>query len=250
MTDALVSEFDTVARWTEEVVADLGPDYAIPASCRGSASPGALAWLAESLQVPAGGRFLDAGAGLGGPAAWLAERYDLRAVLAEPMVGAAGGSHRLFGLPVVAAWSEQLPFGTASFDAAWALGVLSTTPTQFEVLRELRRVLRPAGRLGLLVFVAEEQVPDAPDGTRFPGDADLRHLLDRAGFWLAQTVDAPSLAGAPVAWTARMERVEEELGGRHGADPAWVQAKEQERRMGKVLESGEVRPRLVLATAA
>ncbi|GAC1321240.1 MAG: class I SAM-dependent methyltransferase [Acidimicrobiales bacterium] len=250
MTDAMESEFDTVAGWTEAVVADLGPDYAIPAACRGSASPAALAWLAESLQVPPRGRFLDTGAGLGGPAAWIAERYDVRAVLAEPMAGAAGGSHRLFALPAVVAWSEALPFASGSFDAAWALGVLSTTAAQGEILAEVRRVLRPSGRLGLLVFTAAAEIHDPPAGNHFPTEGQLLELLDRAGFWVAQIVDAPTLAGAPVAWTARMERVEEELAARHGADAGWVEAKDQERRMGELLRGGQVQPRLVLATAS
>ena len=40
-------EFDVAARWTAESVGRLGPDHAIPAACRGSGGPGALAWLAQ-----------------------------------------------------------------------------------------------------------------------------------------------------------------------------------------------------------
>jgi len=39
MADAMDAEFDTVAMWTAEVVDALGPEYALPAGCRGSGSP-------------------------------------------------------------------------------------------------------------------------------------------------------------------------------------------------------------------
>jgi hypothetical protein len=44
---AMVAEFDDVAGWTADAVRRLGDRYAIPAACRGSSSPTALAWLAR-----------------------------------------------------------------------------------------------------------------------------------------------------------------------------------------------------------
>ena len=43
MTEAMQAEFDTVAEWTAQVAADLGPEYHVPAGCRGSGSPGKVA---------------------------------------------------------------------------------------------------------------------------------------------------------------------------------------------------------------
>ena len=43
--DPMEAEFDTVAAWTAEVAADLGPEYFVPAACRGSGKPAALDWL-------------------------------------------------------------------------------------------------------------------------------------------------------------------------------------------------------------
>lgn len=80
---AMVAEFDDVAGWTADAVEELGLRYAIPAACRGSASPAALAWLAEACELTAGTRLLDVGAGAGGPAAWAAERFGVRPVLLE-----------------------------------------------------------------------------------------------------------------------------------------------------------------------
>src|SRR5262249_19512136 len=42
VADPMEAEFDTVAEWTAQVAADLGPEYYIPAACRGSGLPVAL----------------------------------------------------------------------------------------------------------------------------------------------------------------------------------------------------------------
>ena len=67
MSEAMAAEFDTVATWTAEVALELGAEYYIPAGCRGSGSPAALAWMSDSLALSASDRVLDAGAGVGGP---------------------------------------------------------------------------------------------------------------------------------------------------------------------------------------
>src|SRR5690348_3978409 len=92
--EAMEAEFDTVARWTEQVIRDIGADNAIPAACRGSASPAALSWLAERLRLRTGTIFLDSGAGIGGPAAWVRREYDVAPVLCDPMQGACAAAYR------------------------------------------------------------------------------------------------------------------------------------------------------------
>src|SRR4051794_41288915 len=106
-SDAMEAEFDTVAGWTEEAVRALGPEHAVPAGCRGSGSEGALRWLADRLELRPGTRLLDSGAGVGGPAGWLAAEHGLRPVCAEPMAAAGRASRRLVGLPAVGAGSHQ-----------------------------------------------------------------------------------------------------------------------------------------------
>jgi hypothetical protein len=86
----MVAEFNDVAGWTADAVEQLGHRYAIPAACRGSSSPSALAWLAEACELTAGTTLLDVGAGAGGPAAWAAERYGVR----KPLVGSPGHEGR------------------------------------------------------------------------------------------------------------------------------------------------------------
>ena len=170
---------------------ELGPEYAIPAGCRGSGSPADLAWLAEACDGrPATRRVVDVGAGIGGPAAWLAEHFGAAPVCVEPMRGAAAAGRRLFGLPTVVADAQALPLATGAFDLALCLGVLCTVPApdRPRMVRELRRVLRPGGDLGLLVFVARGPLPGPlPDGNDFPTEDALCALLDGAGFRCVQT---------------------------------------------------------------
>lgn len=242
------AEFDTVAGWTEEVISDLGQDSAIPAACRGSASPAALGWLAEHLDLRADMTFLDSGAGLGGPAAWLRREHGVTPFLSDPMVGACASAYRLFGMPTVAAWSETLPFAAGAFSAAWCLGVLCTTTEQESVLRELQRVLVPAGRLGLLVFVREtDDLPDVPEGNHFPSGARLARLLEEAEFSVLAERTTDGLPAPPQEWTRVEEAVEDELRRRHGNDPVWRQAQRQQETLGPLLRDGLVTARLLVA---
>jgi SAM-dependent methyltransferase len=250
MTDALEDEFDVVATWTEQVVEELGPAHAIAAACRGSGSPTSLAWLAEALEVPLARRMLDAGSGVGGPAAWLATHFDVTPVCAEPMHGAARASRRLFGLPAVAAAGQALPFPDGAFDAAWCLGVLDTAGDKAALLAEVRRVLGPSGRLGLLAFLATGPLPPPlPEGNDFSTEAELRDLLGGAGFQLLQTAPAGSLRDAPVSWREHADRVEDMLARRHAGDPRWDTAQEQTARVARLLSGGHLRSTLLHAVA-
>jgi SAM-dependent methyltransferase len=248
-SEAMEAEFGTVAAWTEEAVRVVGPDSAVPAGCRGSGSEGALTWLADRLDLRPGTRMLDDGAGVGGPAGWLARERGVRAVCAEPMTDAAGAAARLFGLPSVAALAQALPFADAAFDAAWCLGVLCTTTEKATVLRELRRVLADGAPLGLLVFVADGRLTlPVPDGNAFPSEQDTRALLGAAGFRVEAMADA-DLGDSPQEWKERADAVDAEIRRRHGDDPRWAEADEQSGRVGRLLSAGQLRPWLAVARA-
>jgi SAM-dependent methyltransferase len=193
---------------------------------------------------------LDSGAGVGGPAGWLAAERGVRAVCAEPMAAAVRASRRLFGLPSVVALGQQLPFADDSFDAAWCLGVLCTTPDKAVALAELRRVLRPGGRLGLLVFVANGPLtPPLPEGNEFPSEEELLGLLKDAGFALEDSTDG-DLGDSPEEWTERADAVDAEVERRHGNDPAFRQAQENAERVGRLLADGALLAWLGVATVA
>lgn len=79
---------------------------------------------------------------------------------------------------VEAGVADKLEFEDGSFDAAVASLVLCTVPEQDRALAELRRVLKPGGRLRFLEHV----------GAQHPLKARLQRSLDRSGIW-------PLLAG-------------------------------------------------------
>jgi SAM-dependent methyltransferase len=241
------SEFDRLARWTADAIAELRPDDPIPGACNGSGSPQSLGWLATALGVGPTTRLLDTGAGLGGPAAWLAGRTGAAAVLAEPMPEAARGAHRLFGHPGVVAWSHQLPLCDASFDVALAVAVLSTVTDKSSYLLEVRRVLRPGGRLGLLDYVATGRpLSDAPANNDFLDAAGLDELLGRCGFRVVDHSTRSSLP-EPDDWGREQERVKSAVAEAHAGDPVLTEAQAQEERFGRLLSSGALALRLVHA---
>ncbi len=241
------AEFDTVAEWTAEVALELGPDYFLPAGCRGSGRPAALRWLIDRLEITAADRMLDCGAGVGGPAAFVAQETGVRPVLSEPQAGACRAARRLFGLPVVQAGSE-LPFAAGAFDVAWSLGVLCTVDDQPLLLRELHRVLAPAGRLGLLVFVAQHPpLSNQPAGNNFPTDDGLRGLLTAAGFRVLNSASEGDFTALPTHWQEQADAVDAELERRHHDDPAWQVAGEQSSLIGRLLNNKELVGTLVVA---
>lgn len=244
----MAAEFDTVAAWTADAVERLGPDYALPAGCRGSGSPAALTWLCEAMQLGPGTRLLDVGAGVGGPSAYAQQRFGAVPLLTEPMPSAVAASRRLFDLPAVVADGQRLPVRDASFDAGWALGVLCTTEDKRQLLGELRRALIPSGRLGLLVLLRTvDQLPDAPDGNSFPSYDEVVDLLAATGFQLLEEVDAAGVADPPVAWQAHVDRVEAAIRDQHGGEEAWRTAQAQSDLIGRLLGDGLLRTVLVHA---
>ena len=249
-SDAMDAEFDTVADWTAEVAESLGPQYRIPAACRGSGQPSALDWLLADLAPQPGDVMIDIGAGLGGPSAYAAERTGVQPVLAEPEPDACRAAARLFGAPVLQADATALPFADGAASHAWSLGVLCTASgpeAQRAMLSELRRVLRPSGRAGLLVFLAtRDRLDDPPEGNHFPSRAQLTTLLREAGLTETAAADPASLPAPPAWWRERTTAVEDELRRRFGDAPALVTALEQSHRIGQLLHSGELVSQVIL----
>jgi len=242
---AMVAEFDDVAAWTAEAVEQLGDQHAIPAACRGSSSPAALAWLAEACELSPGDQLLDVGAGSGGPAAWAARRFGVRPILLEPMPSAGRAAARLFGLPVVTADGRHIPLRDASIDVAWCLGVLCTVEDKGAVLREIQRVLGPHASLGLLVVVANRPVPEPPDGNHFPTQSELADVLDHTGFDLVEQTERP--AAVPLSWTRRAAEVTAHITDRYRTHPAYTLATSQDTRLGRLFTAGDLTLQLLHA---
>ncbi len=247
---AMEDEFDVVAGWTLEAIRELGADHAVPAACRGTSSPAVLAWLGEACQLSDGQLLLDVGGGMGGPAAYAAEHFAVRPIVADPMSRACRTAAELFEIQSIVASGSRLPVQTGTVDVAWCLGVLCTTTDKAGMLAELRRVLRPGGSLGLMVLTADEPHPHgAPEGNVFPRMDELRLLSSDAGFDLVDELDATGIAEAPRAWTEPLERVKALVRERHGDDPRLAVADDQETRMAELVGSGQVQFRLLHAIA-
>jgi SAM-dependent methyltransferase len=251
MTDAMDAEFDTVAEWTAEVAVDLGPDFYVPAGCRGSGSPAALDWLLDEMRLEAGESLLDSGGGVGGPAAYAAQAVGVTPLLVEPEAGACRAARRLFGFPVVQALGAALPLPDATVDAAWSLGVLCTTPDQSGLLTELRRTVRPPGRIGLLVFVARGDVSgDQPEGNNFPTADRLEALVADAGLRIQTWRGTADLPAIPQEWSRRVDAVTDALAQRHETSEAWQIAERQSRQMGKLLEDKRITGEMLILAHA
>jgi SAM-dependent methyltransferase len=147
-------------------------------------------------------------------------------------------------MPVIRADATALPLADGQFGAAWSLGVLCTLPTrdaQLAMLRELARVVRPGGPIGLLVFVAARlPLDDPPEGNRFPASGDLDALVGGAGLEVARAADAHRMSAPPAGWRRRAEAVERELHRCFSRTPQLRTADEQSERIGKLLDSGQL----------
>jgi SAM-dependent methyltransferase len=139
----------------------------------------------------AGRRVLDVGCGNG----YVLERYarhGARTVGVDLTRAALGLCARRFSLAGLAgdfvqANAESLPFAEAAFDFVSSMGVVHHTPRPEAALAEIRRVLRPGGRLVLMVY----HRGSALYRWRFPAMRLLR------GWSLARQVDEVDGLGNP-----------------------------------------------------
>lgn len=248
--DAMDAEFDVVPGWTVDAVRQLGVAYALPAACRGSGGSGALSWLTAQLGLHEGSTLLDSGAGMGGPAALAGRDTGARVVAVEPMIGACRAAVNLFGVATVAAIGQQLPFADGTFDAAWSLGVLSTSTDQPGQLAELARAVRPGGAIGLLVYTRRvAHLDEHLDGNHFPTPNELASMLTTVGLHTRADTDLAELPDPTPGWTHRADAVDQWIERHHGDDPGWAQADTQQQIMARLLGSGQVGGSVVIAAA-
>jgi len=173
-------------------------------------SRGATGLILQGAELSPGLHILDLASGSGEPALALAKAVgpDGRVVASdlvpEMLVVAQehGHAHSLGNMEFRDADAEHLPFASASFDRVTCRFGLMFFPDTQKSLSEIRRVLKPAGRVSFLVwgspfenplfstiigpFLKHIKVPtphpDAPHVFRFADESKLAGVLTSAGF--------------------------------------------------------------------
>jgi ubiquinone/menaquinone biosynthesis C-methylase UbiE len=119
-----------------------------------AASPSVLAPLREALAGAPGRRLADIGGGTGNYARALRdEGWDPVVLDREPGMLARAAAK---GLETIEADAQRLPLADESVDAAMLVSMLHHVERPEVALAEARRILRPGGRLALMVFTRED----------------------------------------------------------------------------------------------
>jgi ubiquinone/menaquinone biosynthesis C-methylase UbiE len=146
----------------------------------------AAAWGIELLEPGKNGRVLEIGFGPGVAIDLLARSApDLRVTGIDPSSEMVRQAHRrnaaAIGRNAVdlrQGSADDLPFDDESFDAALAINSMQAWPDAMAGLREVRRVVRPGGRLVLVFTPYSGQ-----------GRAGITELLSQAGFVEVRVVE-------------------------------------------------------------
>ena len=140
--------------------------------------------MADELRLERGATLVDVGCGRGGAGLWIAATTGARLIgidIAEAPLVSARERARSMGMGAEFRRGEFEATGveTASADGVMSVDALLFTPDKQAALVELRRILRPGGRLVLSSWDYHGQPPNRP-----PQVPDHRPLLGPAGFRL------------------------------------------------------------------
>ena len=160
--------------------------------------------LADALPIRAGDRLVDIGCGLGGPARYLAKRFQCRVDgidITAPFVEAANKLSALVGMDDVVVCrhgdGQKLPYGDQEFDGGYTQHVTMNVPDRDVFFGEAYRVLRPGAVFALTehglgeVGDPHHPVPWSEDGSGayLMRPADTVAALKNAGFTNIEVTD-------------------------------------------------------------
>jgi SAM-dependent methyltransferase len=141
---------------------------------------------------PSGKDVLEVGCGRGGGANFIFNEFGPRTLtgldLAKTAIERCRAGPVRPDLRFVVGRAEVLPFADAAFDVVVSVESTHCYPSVPMFLEEVRRVLRPGGRLALADFRRIDATPSSPDGST----QDLQSLRDQiaaAGFRVLEEED-------------------------------------------------------------
>lgn len=153
--------------------------------------------LADALPIKEGDRLVDIGCGLGGPARYLAKRFNCHVDgidITAPFVDAANKLSVLVGLESAVECrhgdGQKLPYGDETFDGGYTQHVTMNVPDRNVFFSEAFRVLKPGAFFALTehglgeVGEPHHPVPWSEDGSGayLMRPADTVAALEKAGF--------------------------------------------------------------------
>lgn len=150
----------------------------------------------EWLNIPAGGVALDVGSGPGNVTASLAratgpDGLALGMDISKPMLARAVAAQAAPNVGFLRADAQALPFRDEVFDAATSLAVLQLIPEPRTTLAEIVRVLKPGGRVAIMVPTAgrgAEILRRLPNGgVRSFSDDELGDIFEDLGLVSVRT---------------------------------------------------------------
>lgn len=165
--------------------------------------------LGAALALGRGSRVLDVASGRGESARFLADRFGCSVVGVEYSNANVAAANELAGkgdrLRFVQGDAERLEFDDGEFDAVLCECSLCLFPDMEQAARELLRVLRPGGRIGLSDMVMSGPLPDELQGV-------LGHVLCISHARSAQGyVELLSTAGFSAVRVTDVRRALEEM---------------------------------------